>query len=147
MEKRGWHIDRLQKPDGLHLMVTPRHADVLDDFFSDLEQSVAHVRRHPELARQGGAAMYGMASSVPLRGMVARSLMDMMTDMYGPEAKIPGADTDTTAGADSPLLARLFLGSGTDSVSSAISAISSAFQKALPELPGLRSLSRPSRRP
>lgn len=105
MQQRGWHIDRLQKPDGLHLMITPGHAEVIDEFLSDLEQAVTHVRRHPELARQGGAAMYGMASQVPLRGMVTRSLLKMMTDMYGPEAKI--FDGEPVDDAHAPLSTRL----------------------------------------
>ncbi len=94
MQARGWHIDRLQMPQALHLMVTPLHADVLDDFVNDLRESVAHVRLHPELARHGGAAMYGMASTIPVRGLVRRSLLAMMKDMYGPDARIPGDGPD-----------------------------------------------------
>jgi sphinganine-1-phosphate aldolase len=93
MEERGWHVDRLQKPDALHAMVTPLHAGVADLYLSDLAGCVEHVRAHPELATRGGAAMYGMASHVPLRGMVRKTMLRMMMDMYGPEARIPDGDS------------------------------------------------------
>lgn len=92
MENRGWHIDRLQRPDALHAMVTPRHADVVDAYLSDLRESVAHVKAHPELATQGGAAMYGMMSSIPLRGMVKKNVLKMMAAMYGPDGEMPDMD-------------------------------------------------------
>jgi glutamate/tyrosine decarboxylase-like PLP-dependent enzyme len=97
MEKKGWHVDRLQKPDGLHAMVTPGHDAVADGYLTDLAESVAHVRRHPELATEGGAAMYGMISHIPLRGMIRKSVIGMMKKMYGPEAEIPD---NTSAGQD-----------------------------------------------
>ncbi len=95
MEKRGWHIDRLQRPDALHIMVTPLHLKVTTQYLMDLKLSVDHVRRHPELATRGGAAMYGMISHIPLRGMVKKTVLKMFTDMYGPDAKMidPGETT------------------------------------------------------
>jgi glutamate/tyrosine decarboxylase-like PLP-dependent enzyme len=89
MEKRGWHIDRVQRPDGLHAMVTPRHAMVVDQYLADLRESVDEVRRHPELAERGGAAMYGIIAHIPLRGMIRNEMMKMMEDMYGPDGQMP----------------------------------------------------------
>lgn len=99
MEKRGWHPDRNQRPDSLHAMITPSHQEVADRFLADLREAVAHVRRHPELADQGGAATYGLISAVPLRGMVKKQVLKMMMDFYGPEGKAPemGAKDDDLA--------------------------------------------------
>jgi hypothetical protein len=89
MEKRGWHIDRQQRPDSLHAMVTPRHAPVIEQYLADLRDSVDEVKKHPELGERGGAAMYGMISHIPLRGLVRQNVMKMMTELYGPEGKQP----------------------------------------------------------
>ncbi|HPA73918.1 MAG TPA: aspartate aminotransferase family protein, partial [Spirochaetota bacterium] len=88
MEKRGWHIDRLQRPDALHAMLTPLHLKVIPLYLKDLRESVEHVKLHPELASKGGAAMYGMISHIPLRGMVKKTVLKMFADMYGPDAKM-----------------------------------------------------------
>jgi sphinganine-1-phosphate aldolase len=91
MEQKGWHIDKIQKPEGLHLMVTANHKQVVDEFIADLKEAVAEVRKRPELAQQGGAAMYGLVANIPLRGMVRKNVLKMMEGMYGPEGEMPAA--------------------------------------------------------
>ena len=41
MDARGWHLNRIVDPDGLHLMLSPAHAGVLDALIADLRASVA----------------------------------------------------------------------------------------------------------
>lgn len=89
MEQRGWLMDRLQRPEALHAMVTPLHRRIVDEFVADLRESVAYVRKHPGEARQGTAAMYGMMAKVPLRGVVKNEVRKMMEQMYGPDMKMP----------------------------------------------------------
>ncbi len=36
MEERGWGVDRQRGPDAMHVMISPLHADVTDDFLADL---------------------------------------------------------------------------------------------------------------
>ena len=84
MDARGWSINRVQRPDGLHAMVTARHLAVVPDYLADLRAAVDTVRAHPELARQGSAATYGMLAHVPLRGMVRRRVLDLFAGMYAP---------------------------------------------------------------
>ena len=117
MDARGWSINRLQNPDGLHAMVTAQHLDVVDSYLADLRAAVDTVRSHPELAQQGHAATYGMLSHVPLRGMVKRRVLDIFAAMYAPG----GAEIDLSAGVDNtsaepdgghakaPLLERLMM--------------------------------------
>lgn len=88
MDKKGWHIDRLQRPDGLHAMVTPLHEASVKEYLKDLKASVKEVKAHPELAEQGGAATYGMISHIPLRGMVRKQVLNMFIDLYGPGGKM-----------------------------------------------------------
>jgi glutamate/tyrosine decarboxylase-like PLP-dependent enzyme len=41
MDARGWHLDRQQGPDALHLMVSPEHHKVVEPFLADLREAVA----------------------------------------------------------------------------------------------------------
>ncbi len=110
MEKRGWHIDRQQKPECLHAMVTPLHQTVTNHYLSDLADSVAHVRANPKLSTQGGAATYGMVSKVPFRKMVKKNVLEMMREMYGPQGQaLNFGDQDTKKRGWADRLARLFL--------------------------------------
>ena len=94
MEARGWHIDRLQRPDALHAMVIPGHLKVVDRYLSDLAASVEQVRKHPELAETGEAATYGMISHLPLRKMVRRQVREMFASTY----QISGGEIDLGGG-------------------------------------------------
>ena len=89
LEKRGWHVDRQQRPPSLHAMITPAHATVIDRFLADLRAAVDEARAHPERAGEGGAAMYGLAARMPIRGLVTDNLRQMMRTMYGPRAELP----------------------------------------------------------
>ncbi len=41
LNQRGWHFDRQEGPAAIHLMVSPRHALVVDEFLADLRAAVA----------------------------------------------------------------------------------------------------------
>ncbi len=42
LNERGWHFDRQENPAALHLMASPRHALVVDEFLADLRYAVEH---------------------------------------------------------------------------------------------------------
>lgn len=108
MEQRGWHIDRQQRPESLHAMVTPMHLDVAERYLADLAESVAHVRANPNLSATGSAATYGMVSKVPMRKMVKKNVLKIMKESYGPQ----GGRLDIANREDGDWkekLARLFL--------------------------------------
>ena len=42
LERHGWHFDRQEQPPALHLMASPRHRLVVDEFLADLADAVAH---------------------------------------------------------------------------------------------------------
>jgi glutamate/tyrosine decarboxylase-like PLP-dependent enzyme len=44
MTARRWSVGRVRKPPGIHLMLTPVHAPIVDDYLADLAASVAAVR-------------------------------------------------------------------------------------------------------
>jgi sphinganine-1-phosphate aldolase len=94
LEEKGWLIDRLQNPNALHCMVTPRHATITDVYLKDLADAVKHVRAHPELAVKGNAAMYGMIANIPFRKLIKNEVMKMMLGLYGPDCKMPSLEND-----------------------------------------------------
>ena len=42
MDDRGWHLNRNTRPYGLHLMLSPIHGEIVDEFLDDLANAVAH---------------------------------------------------------------------------------------------------------
>jgi glutamate/tyrosine decarboxylase-like PLP-dependent enzyme len=86
MAGRGWILNGLHKPAGVHLCVTLRHAQpgVPERFVRDLRASVAEVRAEP-LRKGGMAPVYGLAGTMPLRGVVRDLLVRYLDRLYEPE--------------------------------------------------------------
>ena len=78
MDARGWQVNRLQFPEGLHAMVTAKHLESVEAFLRDLKAAVAIVKADPSLAKKGGAATYGLMANIPLRGMVIDVAMERL---------------------------------------------------------------------
>jgi hypothetical protein len=75
MTRRRWSLNGLHKPSCVHLCVTLRHTQpgVAERFLHDLQESVAYIKEHP--AEKGTMApVYGMAATLPLRGLVSDML-------------------------------------------------------------------------
>ena len=83
LTSRGWSLNPLQKPAGVHLSVTLRHAQpaVSERFLDDLKAAVAHVRTNPQESGSS-APIYGTASTLPLRGVVAEMLKRYIDLLY-----------------------------------------------------------------
>jgi glutamate/tyrosine decarboxylase-like PLP-dependent enzyme len=86
MQSRGWSVDRQQHPPSVHCSCNASNLPVIDDYVADLTEAVAYVRAHPDLAREGDAAVYGLMARVPLRGFVKSAVLDLMEKMYAPDA-------------------------------------------------------------
>jgi sphinganine-1-phosphate aldolase len=85
MGQRGWSLNALQHPPAVHLAVTLRHTQpgVAERFLEDLRESVAWVRAHPE-ERGALAPVYGMAATLPFRGVVRDLLHRYLDLLYTP---------------------------------------------------------------
>jgi glutamate/tyrosine decarboxylase-like PLP-dependent enzyme len=83
MSKRGWSLNGLHRPPAIHLAVTLRHAQpgVAERFLEDLGAAVAAVRASPR-ARSGMAPVYGLAASLPLKGVVGDLLRRYIDLLY-----------------------------------------------------------------
>jgi sphinganine-1-phosphate aldolase len=83
MTAQHWSLNGLHKPSCIHLCVTLRHTQpgVAEKFIDDLKAAVAHVRSHPDTAG-GMAPMYGMAATIPVRGLVGDLLEEYIDLLY-----------------------------------------------------------------
>jgi glutamate/tyrosine decarboxylase-like PLP-dependent enzyme len=83
MTHKGWNLNGLHKPACIHLCVTLRHTqpEVAKRFLRDLEAAVAHVKANPE-EKGSMAPVYGMAASMPLRGVVSDMLKRYLDLIY-----------------------------------------------------------------
>ena len=83
LTKRGWSLNGLQKPAAVHLCVTLRHAQpgVAEQFAADLAASVQAVRDVPPDG-EGMAPVYGLASSLPFKGLVGDLLCAYVDALY-----------------------------------------------------------------
>ncbi len=82
LDKKGWHLDRIQFPSALHMIVNPHHAEIADSFLNDLKLSVKEVIDNPEVTSDGEAAMYGMVASLPDRGKVKDIVVNFLKSEY-----------------------------------------------------------------
>ena len=82
LDEKGWHLDRIQFPTALHIMVNPHHADIVDTFLQDLRDAVVEIRKNPDKIKDGEAAMYGLISSLPDRGKVKDFVLNFLKDQY-----------------------------------------------------------------
>ena len=63
LNERAWHFDRQDSPPALHLMASPRHLRVVDEFIADLAYAVEHNR-----GATTTAPTYGDDVSAEVRG-------------------------------------------------------------------------------
>jgi glutamate/tyrosine decarboxylase-like PLP-dependent enzyme len=85
MSHKKWSLNGLHKPTCVHLCVTLRHTQpgVAERFLSDLREAVEHVKAHPE-EKGSMAPVYGMAASLPMRGLVSDLLKKYIDLIFKP---------------------------------------------------------------
>ena len=85
MSHKKWSLNGLHKPTCVHLCVTLRHTQpgVAERFLADLREAVAFVKAHPE-EKGTMAPVYGMASTIPMRGLVSDMLKKYLDLIFKP---------------------------------------------------------------
>jgi glutamate/tyrosine decarboxylase-like PLP-dependent enzyme len=58
MRDRGWMSANLRDPKGMHLMLSPGHANAVEAYIADLADTVAEVRSGDRVAVAGGGSRY-----------------------------------------------------------------------------------------
>jgi len=82
MEARGWKLDRQQRPPALHMMITPAHEKLVDQFLADLREATLGLEQGT-VAPEGSAAMYGMLGSMEARDQVEQFILQFMDGLDG----------------------------------------------------------------
>ena len=84
MKKKGWHLNDLQKPAGMHLGVTMLHTQegVAERFVMDVRQSVEEIMKDPDVPLEGISALYGVAQKIPDRAAVDELIYSYIELIY-----------------------------------------------------------------
>ena len=84
MGERKWNLTGLIRPECIHLCLTNAHTKdgVAERFVSDLKDAVEHLKNNSKNKPGGMAPVYGLASSMPLRGSVSMLLKKYMDALY-----------------------------------------------------------------
>lgn len=93
---KGWNLNPLQFPCGIHLCVTYVHteAGVADQFLNDVRSELATILDHPDVQVEGKLAMYGMSQSIPDRSVVGDFTRYYLDSIYSiPTSKQQTNDT------------------------------------------------------
>jgi sphinganine-1-phosphate aldolase len=83
MAKRGWNLNGLHNPTAVHICVTLRVAQpgVPERFVEDLRDAVRQVRADPKMMGTM-APIYGLAATIPFRGVVSDLLKRYLDAIY-----------------------------------------------------------------
>lgn len=72
LNHKGWNLNTLQFPSGIHICVTLMHTreGIADNFINDVESIVKELMKNPERPVEGKMAIYGVSQSIPDRSIV-----------------------------------------------------------------------------
>jgi len=70
MARKGWSLNALHRPNGVHLCVTRKTVGNEDKFIKDLRSCIEEVKDNKSLEKEGNAPLYGLASTFPDRSAV-----------------------------------------------------------------------------
>ncbi|MDA8793864.1 aminotransferase class V-fold PLP-dependent enzyme [Bacteriovoracaceae bacterium] len=88
LQKKGWHVDRQQKPNSIHFILNPQHLAHIDEFEIDFNQTVEELLMRPDkfnhAAEEGNAAIYGLVAKIPkgFNRFAKEEIRKVMKDMY-----------------------------------------------------------------
>mmetsp|Transcript_32831 Transcript_32831/g.57364 ORF Transcript_32831/g.57364 Transcript_32831/m.57364 type:complete len:524 (+) Transcript_32831:2317-3888(+) len=66
----GWNLACLQFPSSFHLCITSANCDLAEDFVRDLAKAIEKIKANPDVSKSASAGMYGMAETIPDKGVV-----------------------------------------------------------------------------
>ncbi|KAJ8953168.1 hypothetical protein NQ318_017196 [Aromia moschata] len=90
LKEKGWNLNVLQFPSGIHICVTHVHTQsgVADRFLNDVRDALGEIMKDPSIPVEGKMALYGVAQELPDRSIVGdftRLFLDSM--YYVPDSK------------------------------------------------------------
>ncbi|XP_073813890.1 sphingosine-1-phosphate lyase [Musca autumnalis] len=87
--KKGWNLNTLQFPSGIHICITDMHTapGVADRFIADVREAVGEIMKDPQQPVSGKMALYGMAQAIPDRSVVGEVTRCYLNSMYSIPSK------------------------------------------------------------
>ncbi|XP_066264049.1 sphingosine-1-phosphate lyase-like [Branchiostoma lanceolatum] len=82
MESKGWRMERIQDPNGLHCSVMPSHTKVRQKFVEDLRTAAEYVKIHKKASEEGASMAYGLAGKVPDKSLVDDFIKELYMEFY-----------------------------------------------------------------
>ncbi|XP_024944855.1 sphingosine-1-phosphate lyase isoform X2 [Cephus cinctus] len=84
LNARGWNLNALQFPSGIHICITYVHTEegVADRFLNDVKDELMNIMKQPDEPVEGKMAMYGMSQSIPDRSVVTDFVRFYLDSMY-----------------------------------------------------------------
>ncbi|EFN69307.1 Sphingosine-1-phosphate lyase [Camponotus floridanus] len=84
LSAKGWNLNPLQFPPGVHLCVTHMHTQsgVADQFLKDVKSELNTILETRTTLVEGKLAMYGMSQSIPDRSVVGDFTRCFLDSMY-----------------------------------------------------------------
>ncbi|XP_052740738.1 sphingosine-1-phosphate lyase [Bicyclus anynana] len=84
LHKKGWSVNALQFPSGVHIAVTHAHTQpgVADRFIADVQSATKVCLQEGSEPVQGKMAIYGVAQSIPDRSLVSDITKYFIDSMY-----------------------------------------------------------------
>jgi len=82
--KKGWNLNALQFPSGIHFTVTYMHIidGIADAFINDVKEIVIDLLKDPGQKVEGKMAIYGVAQGVPDRSLIGEFTRAFLDSMY-----------------------------------------------------------------
>lgn len=80
LRRLGWHLDRLQLPTAVQMIVSAAHAGVEEAFLADLAAVTGEVRAGG-LAAEADGAIYGALATMPDRALVGDLVLGWLDDL------------------------------------------------------------------
>ncbi|XP_067209894.1 sphingosine-1-phosphate lyase-like isoform X2 [Linepithema humile] len=84
LSAKGWNLNTLQFPSGIHICVTYMHTEpgVADSFIEDVKFELETILKTPNIPVEGKLAMYGTSQSVSDRSIVSDLTRYFLDSMY-----------------------------------------------------------------
>ncbi|KAM0730503.1 Sphingosine-1-phosphate lyase [Formica fusca] len=84
LSTKGWNLNTLQFPCGIHICITYMHTQpgVADQFLNDIKSELNTILKTQNALVEGKLAMYGMSQSIPDRSVVGDFTKCFLDSMY-----------------------------------------------------------------
>jgi len=80
MAEKGWNLNNLQNPPGVHITVT--NLTDAETFVEDLKEVIPKILKEPDTKLHGSSALYGQAATIPDKSIVSDAIKLFIDSLY-----------------------------------------------------------------